>query len=407
MGGATGRYTGWVTDLVNKVRAEGGDVVLYNGTYPYMGTNLIDADATHQRVNPWIFWKYGVNYYFYYHANLYNDNNPFAGNYYYSSGGYRHGLGNYVYPGKDLKSGESAYNYGLDGPISSIRLKNWRRGQQDYEYLWLAKQAGKTAAVTALVNKIVPKALCQLPAYSTRNWPTTFNDPAPWVNRGYSFEEARKELAVLIAGSEPTAVPTGATGKASLRMRLVLQGIWNSSYAESEVEPVEVRYRRNGGGAQSRTMELVGAGPGPDGLYIYEGLLTDLEPGSYEFSVEARSYLTRSLGAKELVSGENFLEAATIEKMLLGGDAVDDEKISAYDSGAVVKDYYKIGDSPADFNFDNKVNTLDFSYVTANYMLSSSSVLGEKTGFVGRGIMEKISDLIWKGWKIVLIYLWN
>ncbi len=170
-----------------------------------------------------------------------------------------------------------------------------------------------------------------------------------------------------------TPVPTMAPSKASLKIRLLIQGLWDSNYTKSSVLPIEVLYRLNNGDVQSRAMAVTPVASGPDGRRIYEGLLVNLEPGSYEFLAEARSYLPRNWGKAVLVVGENTLDVATVEKMLLGGDAVDDEKINTYDSGVVVKDYQKNPDSLADFNFDGKVSTLDFSYIVANYIKTGES----------------------------------
>lgn len=170
-----------------------------------------------------------------------------------------------------------------------------------------------------------------------------------------------------------TPVPTMAPTKASLKIRLLIQGLWDSNYTKSSVLPIEVLYRLNNGDVQSQMMAVTPVASGPDGRRIYEGLLVNLEPGSYEFLAEARSYLPRNWGKVVLVVGENTLEVATVEKMLLGGDAVDDEKINTYDSGVVVKDYQKNPDSLADFNFDGKVSTLDFSYIVANYIKTGES----------------------------------
>ena len=46
-----------------------------------------------------------------------------------------------------------ASSYGIAGPIASLRLKHWRRGLQDVDYLTLAA-AIDSSAVSALVDKI-------------------------------------------------------------------------------------------------------------------------------------------------------------------------------------------------------------------------------------------------------------
>ena len=50
------------------------------------------------------------------------------------------------------------YSYGIAGPIVSLRLKDWRRGIQDVDYLTLANAINPTA-VANLVNQMVPKGL--------------------------------------------------------------------------------------------------------------------------------------------------------------------------------------------------------------------------------------------------------
>jgi Domain of unknown function (DUF4091) len=63
------------------------------------------------------------------------------------------------YPGTDkLFPSES---YGLNGPIASLRMKYWRRGITDIDYVVMA--ASKDAAATqAIVNKMVPKVLWEV-----------------------------------------------------------------------------------------------------------------------------------------------------------------------------------------------------------------------------------------------------
>ena len=52
----------------------------------------------------------------------------------------------------------AADSYGVDGPFASLRMKDWRRGIQDVDYLALAA-AVDPGAVQNLVNRMVPERL--------------------------------------------------------------------------------------------------------------------------------------------------------------------------------------------------------------------------------------------------------
>lgn len=165
---------------------------VYNGFRPATGSTLIDTDAVDFRVLPWIGWKYELDHYFnwmttYWNA-LPNDGkrrnvftNPRTTQF------QRNGAGTFFYPGEDLVYKED--NRGLPGPISSIRMKNWRRGMQDYEYLWLAAELGLQSEFNDIVDAVVPVAL----------WEADVKDAVAWPERGFDFEKARFRLAELIS----------------------------------------------------------------------------------------------------------------------------------------------------------------------------------------------------------------
>ena len=52
-----------------------------------------------------------------------------------------------IYPGKPC---------GIDGPISSIRLKNIRDSVEDYEYFTLLEKMAGRKAVTKIVSMVAP-----------------------------------------------------------------------------------------------------------------------------------------------------------------------------------------------------------------------------------------------------------
>jgi hypothetical protein len=99
------------------------------------------------------------------------------------------GDGTFLYPGEDILF--PMESRGLSGPLSSIRAKNWRRGAQDYEYLWLAKQAGLSEEAKIIIDGCIPSAL----------WDAKSNNNISWSPRGYKFELYRKQLAELLSST--------------------------------------------------------------------------------------------------------------------------------------------------------------------------------------------------------------
>jgi hypothetical protein len=93
------------------------------------------------------------------------------------------GDGTFFYPGQDNLFPAESRN--LAGPLSSIRAKNWRRGAQDYEYLWLAKQAGLEKEMTSILNSCIPTGL----------WEAKSQKDISWSSRGYTFDQYRRQLA--------------------------------------------------------------------------------------------------------------------------------------------------------------------------------------------------------------------
>ncbi|MCI5133053.1 MAG: DUF4091 domain-containing protein, partial [Candidatus Electrothrix sp. EH2] len=179
---------GYMLDRAQRQQVKGRLCGFYNGTRPSTGVGLalIDSHAVESRVNPWIAWKYKVDQYFFWLTNSFTQGdrkiNPFKENYRIYHGRKCWGNGFLFYPsvGSLFSTNDSKKKY----PIPSIRMKNWRRGQQDYEYLWLAQQAG--IDTTEIVNQIVPRALSEKTNQAGR---------AEWPSRGYLFEAARRKLA--------------------------------------------------------------------------------------------------------------------------------------------------------------------------------------------------------------------
>jgi len=179
----------WTMDLtaemVAEERAAGRKFGIYNGFRPGMGAVVSDADAVEFRVMPWIVWKYNIDQYFYWSTTFWRNLNVFVNPLTYEDR--INGDGTFLYPGQDNVFPEESRN--LAGPLSSIRAKNWRRGAQDYEYLWLAKKMGLENELKTIVNNCIPTAV----------WEAKSQKDISWSSRGYKFEEYRKQLAELLS----------------------------------------------------------------------------------------------------------------------------------------------------------------------------------------------------------------
>ena len=173
--------------IVASERAKGHKFGIYNGFRPGMGAVVSDADAVEFRVMPWIVWKYNIDQYFYWSTTFWRDLNVFINPLTYEDR--INGDGTFLYPGQDNMFPEE--NRELAGPLSSIRAKNWRRGAQDYEYLWLAKKLGLEKELNVIVNNCIPTAV----------WEAKDQKDISWSSRGYKFEEYRKQLAELLSSA--------------------------------------------------------------------------------------------------------------------------------------------------------------------------------------------------------------
>lgn len=181
-------------ELTNKIspddvateKTKGNKLGVYNGFRPGMGAVVSDADAIEFRVMPWIVWKYHIDQYFYWSTNYWRDKNIFVDPLTYLDS--INGDGTFLYPGEDKIFPMEDRN--LKGPMSSIRAKNWRRGAQDFEYLWLAKQKGLNKAMDSIVNACIPYGL----------WEAKSLKKVSWSTRGYAIDGYRKKLAELLSG---------------------------------------------------------------------------------------------------------------------------------------------------------------------------------------------------------------
>lgn len=204
---------------------------MYQGAEPYQGNETLDADGVAMRTWSWIAWQYRIDYLCYYSmaeawrkaipspqnpnkfiiprgpAGENNDNEIWD---HPRNRTWAVSQGVFIYPGKRV-------NYDL--PIVNIRMKQIRRGQTDYEYFWLLKQAGEGAMADSLVKSVIGVALSEAATgpeqYGYGKWS---HNPADWdaaVARAAARLEQLKdklprENATLAAASPlPIAVAGG------------------------------------------------------------------------------------------------------------------------------------------------------------------------------------------------------
>lgn len=217
--------------------ARGTRVWVYNGARPYSGTFMIDDVAISPRVNPWIQYRHGVPRWFYWEATYYKDFQgkrghvdvfADAGNFSNRHGDRLNGDGMLMYPGRDFAY--PAEDRGIDGPLPSIRLKNWRRGIEDVGYLMLARQAGHGALVDELLAVMVPRALIEQGVRA--------DDPVSWPEDGERWLAARRQLFEALRGGAAAQVaadvqalgrpPESFTDRACRQLRR-----WSSPFVRS------------------------------------------------------------------------------------------------------------------------------------------------------------------------------
>jgi hypothetical protein len=189
----------------------------YNDGRPATGTALTEDDGVSMRTLPWTQYKMGVDRWFYWYANVNTPSNWFQNSVTWGSVSYfdwslgqygvdgtSNGNGLLVYPGTDVS--HPSDSYGVNGPLASLRLKEWRRGIQDTDYLALANQIDP-AATQAIVSQAMPKALWENPAPGGD--PTYFVGPVSWSSNPDDWEAKRAQLTQMIS-SYCTANPSSS-----------------------------------------------------------------------------------------------------------------------------------------------------------------------------------------------------
>ena len=181
-----------------ELKRQGKDHWFYNGNRPFFGSFILEAEAVDLRVNGWIKYLFEINTWFIWHGThwRHNQSGPkgrlhqrvFNEPLSYMNWDFNFGNGDGIvfYPGRMPHQKEESRALSLALP--SIKLKNIRRGQQDYELLWLVEQKIGKANVDKLVRKVVPKAMNEV----------VKEDPVAWSQRGDDYDEIRNQLLDIL-----------------------------------------------------------------------------------------------------------------------------------------------------------------------------------------------------------------
>ena len=186
---------------------------LYNGVRPFGGSFCTEDDGVSLWVNSWIQYRFKVDRYFFWEATFYTNregggekpdlfttaktfgpttrHDPSVGE---TGANYANGDGVLMYPGTDKLY--PASSYGVKGPFASLRLKQWRRGLQDHDYLTLAGRIGQ-AATTRIVERMIPKVAWELGVADPED-PTWQRGDISWSVDPDVWAAARKELVKII-----------------------------------------------------------------------------------------------------------------------------------------------------------------------------------------------------------------
>lgn len=160
----------------------GEKVGFYQQGEPWCGNENLDSDGLGFVTWPWIAWKYKVDCVYMYYMNYWGGLEQGHSIWEYPRNqSWSNSQGVMVYPGSYI---------GITDVVGSIRLKQIRRGMQDYEYMWLAKNNGKDPS--SMVNSVIIKALDE-----TKRQDGLYGE---WSHNPEDWFIARQNIANLIIG---------------------------------------------------------------------------------------------------------------------------------------------------------------------------------------------------------------
>lgn len=208
-----GKTQDWVNAVRHYQQSPNHRYFMYNGYRPASGTLTTEDDGIALRELAWGQYKMKVERWFIWESTYYNnfqgglgetdlfesaqtfggksDRDPVMGE---TGWNYNNGDGVLFYPGTDKIFPKESYD--LPGPIASLRIKHWRRGLQDCDYLTLAA-AIDPQRVDDIVHLMVPKILWEY-GIDNEDDPTWVRTDISWSTDPDDWEAARRELAEII-----------------------------------------------------------------------------------------------------------------------------------------------------------------------------------------------------------------
>jgi hypothetical protein len=192
-------YDGVELGRMEELKKEGKDYWFYNGNRPRYGALITEGTAVDLRVNGWIKYLFNINTWFVWHSThwthngqgpkgrlqqrIFNEPLTFINEHL----EWCNGDGVLFYPG--MMPHQPEESRGINQIMPSIRLKNIRRGQQDYELLWLAEKKIGTDTIKSLARELVVKAMDEI----------DMDDKVYWPQHGDAYDAMRNRLLDIIA----------------------------------------------------------------------------------------------------------------------------------------------------------------------------------------------------------------
>ena len=202
-------------------QSKGKQMWFYNGGRPHAGAIINDAPATDTRMIAWAAYKEDINTYYYWHVCHWYHNSQFGPgtdsplrkqNIWQNAitferrpqhNDWANGDGVLIYPGRELIHPEE--DRGIDGPVSSVRMANFRRGMQDHLYLTMARKRGQDELINEALDIIVPRIFMDV----NRN-DEIYYEPDPDL-----YDYYRYKLGVAISENDELTGWTDDFGKLS------------------------------------------------------------------------------------------------------------------------------------------------------------------------------------------------
>jgi len=225
---------------------------MYNGSRPGSGSFATEDEGVALRELAWGHYKKGAERWFYWESTYYDNyqgdmgqTNVFQqaqtfGRYEYDSDtrglagwNYTNGDGVLFYPGADTRFPDESY--GVQGPLASLRLKLWRRGIQDVDYLTLAEPINPTRTAE-IVNEMVPKVLWEYGVDDPGD-PTWVRTDISWSTDPDDWEAARAELADIIEGAL-TCPDLDGDGDVDIADIMLVAALWHTAFGDEDYEPL-------------------------------------------------------------------------------------------------------------------------------------------------------------------------